>query len=62
MFHLRHNNTNLGFKVLCTVRNNLHYLNNVKSRQISNILMCGFLSKCKNGFDFAMDQLKSLKK
>ena len=31
-------------------------------KQISNILTHDFLSKCKNGFDFATDQSKSQKK
>ena len=45
-----------GFQVLGKVRDYLHYLNTVKSRQISNNLTYGFLSKSKNSFNFATDQ------
>ena len=43
-----------------TLHDYLHYLNAVKSRQISNILK-GFLSKCQNRFDFSTDHSKSQK-
>ena len=58
MFYLGHKNT----WVLCTGRDYLHYLNPVKSRQISNILTRGFLLMCKNGFYSATDQSKSQKR
>ena len=43
------------FEVLCTIRD---YFDTVKSKQMSNILTHGFLSKCKNGFYYAADQSK----